>query len=175
MLPIETPRLRLRHFEPRDAPALARYRSDPAVARYQSWSEMTVAEAEAFVAEQPRPLFIHSDRWVQVAVADRSTDELAGDIGVCIRSPGGVAEIGFTFAPASQGRGYATEACRAAIGMLFGSAGVTTIEAVVDARNVSAIALVKRLGMSHDRTETAEFKGAPCSEHHFLLRRSSSQ
>lgn len=48
---------------------------------------------------------------------------------------------------------------------------VVTVEAVVDARNTSAIALVNRLGMVLDRTEEALFKGEPCSEHHFVLKR----
>jgi len=35
----------------------------------------------------------------------------------------------------------------------------------------ATLALVSRLGMSFDHSETAEFKGAACSEAHFVLRR----
>jgi len=34
----ETDRLVIRRFRPEDAPAFAAYRSDPDVARYQSWT-----------------------------------------------------------------------------------------------------------------------------------------
>ena len=44
-LPIETPRLVLRTFAPQDATALAAYRSDPDVARYQSWAAPYSEEA----------------------------------------------------------------------------------------------------------------------------------
>jgi len=170
MLPIETDRLRLRHFVPRDAARLASYRSDESVALYQSWSGMTREEADAFISEQPRhPAEL--EQWLQIAIADKHTDDLIGDIGLCTHAPGTNAEIGFTLAPSAQGHGFATEACRAAIDLAFARNGVEVVEAIVDTRNLTAIALVKRLGMSLDRTESAEFKGAVCSEHHFVLRR----
>ena len=40
---------------------------------------------------------------------------------------------------------------------------------IVDARNVSAIALLQRVGFTLQRTDTGEFKGAPCEEHVFAL------
>jgi RimJ/RimL family protein N-acetyltransferase len=49
------------------------------------------------------------------------------------------------------------------------SNGVREVRAVVDARNTSAIALARRLGMRLEGTAAAEFKGAPCHEHLFLL------
>jgi len=168
MLPIETERLRLHLFEPRDAARLASYRSDESVARYQSWFEMTREEADAFIAEQPRLPAEHG-QWIQIAIADKQTDDLIGDIGLCTHAPGTNAEIGFTLAPSAQGNGFATEACRAAIDLAFSREGVEVVEAVVDARNLTAIALVKRLGMSLDRTESAEFKGEVCAENHYVL------
>lgn len=174
MLPIETERLRLRRFEPRDAAQLASYRSEESVALYQSWSEMTREEADALIAEQPRHPLAEHEQWFQIAIADKHTDALIGDIGLCAHAPGTNVEIGFTLAPETQGHGFANEACRAAIDLAFSREGVEVVEAIVDTRNLSAIALVKRLGMSLDRTESAEFKGAICSEHHFLLKRATA-
>ena len=159
MLPIETERLRLRRLTRADIPALVAYRSDERVAALQSWSTMTLDEAEALVAEQ-------GGEWLQIGIALKENDALIGDIGV--RVDGDAAEIGFSLAPDAQNRGYATEACRAVFARLF--AEVQRIEAVIDARNTAAIALVTRLGMSLDRTEEAEFKGAMCREHHFVAR-----
>ena len=170
MLPIETERLRLRLFEPRDAARLASYRSGESVARSQSWSGLTREEADAFIAEQP-PLPAAHEQWIQIAIADKRTDDLIGDIGLCTHAPGTNAEIGFTLAPSAQGHGFATEACRAAIDLAFTRDGVDVVEAIVDTRNLAAIALVERLGMSLDRTESAEFKGEVCEEHTFVLRR----
>ena len=170
MLPLETERVRLRRLEPRDAAHLAQYRSDPSVAEYQSWDGMTLREADEFIGAQQTASFTVGE-WCQLAIADKWTDDLIGDIGICIKPPGELAEIGFTLAPAAQGRGLATEACRAAMQLVFTEAGVTTVEAIIDSRNTAAIALVQRLGMSLHQTETAEFKGESCSEHRFVLHR----
>jgi RimJ/RimL family protein N-acetyltransferase len=131
---------------------------------------MTVEEAENFIRAQSQALFGAPGEWCQLAIADKMTDEVIGDIGLCLESPASTLEIGFTLAPEAQGRGLAAEACRAAIELALG-VGVEIVEAVIDSRNSSAIALVRRLGMSLDRTETADFKDEPCSEHHFVLPR----
>jgi RimJ/RimL family protein N-acetyltransferase len=166
-LPKETARLRLRRFGLGDADALRGYRSDPRVARLQSWTDMSVDEAEALIAD--RTSVGELDRWAQVAIALKESDELIGDIGVCVRSPGDVAEIGFSMAPAAQGHGYATEACRAVIADLFATTNVRKVVAIIDARNEGAIALVRRLGMMLEATEEAEFKGERCVEHQFYV------
>jgi aminoglycoside 6'-N-acetyltransferase len=114
----ETERVRLRQFELRDSTRLAAYRSDPDVARYQSWEAMTSQEAEAFIAALPQRLLDPSGEWCQIAIADRITDELIGDIGLCRASAGNVAELGVTFAPAAQGA-PAIEACRAAVELVL--------------------------------------------------------
>lgn len=170
MIRLETERLRLRAFEPRDAARLAEYRSDEAVARYQSWETMTLEEAEAFIRDLPQRWLAAAGEWCQIALADKGTGELLGDIGLC-RHPDNLVELGFTLAPGAQGQGLAVEACRAVIDWVFSFPDVDGLKAVVDRRNTTAIALVTRLGMSFDHEETAEFKGAPCTEAHFVLRR----
>jgi hypothetical protein len=57
-----TDRLVIRRFQSHDAPTLSTYRSDPTVARYQSWdSPFTLAQAQAFI-----------DRSTSVRVRSRS-------------------------------------------------------------------------------------------------------
>ncbi|HET8773206.1 MAG TPA: GNAT family N-acetyltransferase [Thermoanaerobaculia bacterium] len=166
MLPIETDRLRLRRLVAHDIPALAAYRSDERVARLQSWESMSREEAEELVNAEGE--LGDDGRWVQIAIARKDTDALLGDIGTFVN--GDTAEIGFSLAPDAQGHGYATEACRAVIGLLFGL-GLRRIIAIVDARNRSAIALLEGLGLTLERTAEAEFKGGMCLEHHYTLPR----
>jgi aminoglycoside 6'-N-acetyltransferase len=167
---LETQRLRLRAFETEDAARLSEYRSDENVARYQSWDAMTLEEAEAFIRGLPPRCLAAAEEWGQIALADRRTGELLGDIGLC-RHADDVVELGFTLAPAAQGHGLALEACRAVVEWVLSFPDVEGVKAIVDTRNTAAIALVKRLGMAFDHDETAEFKGAPCTESHFILRR----
>ena len=131
---------------------------------------MSVEEAHEFIGAQQWNVLGKPGEWYQLAIADNLTDEIIGDIGIYLESEE-AAEIGFTLAPEAQGKGLATEACRAAIGLVFRVTRVGTLKAVVDSRNIMAVALVKRLGMSLDRTEAAEFKDAVCQEHHFVLHR----
>ena len=68
MREIVTERLRLRLLQADDVPAFAAYRSDPDVARYQSWdSSYTTADGERLVAAQRGVDFGDPGPWVQVA------------------------------------------------------------------------------------------------------------
>ncbi|MER5767780.1 GNAT family N-acetyltransferase [Streptomyces sp. NPDC001985] len=67
--------------------------------------------------------------------------------------PVGEIEIGWRLARAAWGRGYATAAARITLERVR-AAGVPEVVAMVDSRNERSIAVVKRLGMDHDRTFT---------------------
>ncbi len=141
VLPAE--RLVLRRFRPADLPAFVAYRSDPEVARYQSWSApFPMESAERMLAELAE---LHPDtpgEWFQFAVALHGSEELIGDCAAHVRpdDPRQV-EIGFTFAPASQGRGYASEAVRRLLDYLFVERGKHRVTAGCDDRNLRAAAL----------------------------------
>ncbi len=145
-----TPRLHLRRFRPEDAPVLAAYRSVPDVARYQGWSA-PVGEEEArllvrqFAAGDPE-----APGWFQYAVEERATGALVGDVGVRLDENGMQADLGFTLAPAAQGRGYATEAVRAVLGDLFGRRGLHRVSAECDARNHASARLLERVGFRRE-------------------------
>src|SRR5689334_12320080 len=105
---IATERLILRRFRPTDAPVLAEYRSDPAVARYQSWdAPFPLLRAETAVAN-----FIASDPdkpgWFQYAIERIAERDLIGDVAVHLHDNGKQAEIGFTLASQHQMQGFAT-------------------------------------------------------------------
>jgi aminoglycoside 6'-N-acetyltransferase len=154
---LSTERLVLRRFRPDDAPVFASYRSDPEVARYQSWdAPVSVVDAAALVDEFARgdP---ESPGWFQYAVQTRSPPVLIGDIGVHLHENRMQAEIGFTFATAHQGRGYATEAVRAVLEHLFTHRGVRRVSAECDPRNVRSARLLERIGFrreGHRRANT---------------------
>ena len=144
---IETPRLALRRFRPEDAPALALYRSDPAVARYQGWTapvalESAVSLVEDFAAGDPgRP------GWFQYAIVPKADRRLLlGDVGVYLHENRMQAELGFTLAPEHQGCGYATEAVRAVLHHLFDVCGLRRVSAECDARNLRSAQLLERVG-----------------------------
>jgi RimJ/RimL family protein N-acetyltransferase len=147
---IATDRLLLRRFRASDAPALAAYRSDPRVARFQSWDapfplEKAEVSVRNFAAGSPDAAghFVYA---VELA-ADRV---LIGDVYQRLHENLKQAEIGFTLARAYQGRGYATEAVSAVLDRLFRLQGLRRVTGECDVRNKPSAALMERLGFQRE-------------------------
>ena len=158
---------------PRDLAAFQSYRRDPEVGRYQGWSALDDAGAAAFIAGMAAAAIGVPGEWFQVAVADKSTGVLVGDIGIGFdEERAGIAEIGFSMAPAVQRRGLGTEAVQAALALLFDAGKVDVVEGITDARNMPSIRLLERVGMRLVRTQQALFKGEMCTEHVYSMPRS---
>lgn len=166
-----TEHLVLRPMASGDAAALAAYRSDPMQARYQSWeTPYAVDTAQALIAEMREVRFAQPGSWLQVAI--ESAGRLIGDVAVRVdgHDPR-QAEVGFTLAADVQGRGFATEALRAVISLLFTEHGMHRITAVCDTRNDRSVALLERVGMrreAHHR-RSAWWKGEWTDEYVYAL------
>ena len=172
-LPLATDRLLLRRFAAGDILRFQRYRLDPAVGRYQGWSATDDAAAAAFIAAMSAAPIGALGEWVQIAVADRATNDLVGDIGLCVRDEyGGTAEVGFTIAPEAQGKGLGTEAVQGAFALLFEATDIESIECITDARNAPSIRLLERIGMRPQYSRGTKFKGEICTELVYRMARS---
>jgi RimJ/RimL family protein N-acetyltransferase len=147
---IATERLVLRRFRAADAETLAAYRSDPDVARYQSWTApVPFEQARAVVAslEKGDPSL---PGWFQYAVEHTADRAHIGDVGVDLAENRRQAEIGFTLAPAYQGKGFAGEAVRAVLDHLFRVRGLHKVSAECDARNTASARLLERVGFTRE-------------------------
>jgi RimJ/RimL family protein N-acetyltransferase len=135
---------------------------------------MDDAGAAAFIDAMAMARFGVPGEWFQIAVAEKDADALIGDIGVCVRDDlTQTAEIGFTIAPAAQGRGLGTEAVIGVIALLFDSGGIGCIEGITDVRNVPSIRLLERVGMRLARVQDTMYKGEMCTEHVYAIERSA--
>ncbi|HAT33936.1 MAG TPA: GNAT family N-acetyltransferase, partial [Janthinobacterium sp.] len=161
----------LRRLTPADVRNFQAYRHEPGLGQYQGWSAQTDSQAAAFLAEMHAAALLQAGVWCQIGIADRATDELIGDIGVCVAHDGAEAEIGFTLRTASQGRGIAAEAVAAALALIFAHTAVERILGVTDARNLASLRLLERLGMDELETKAAIFRGEECMEHTYVIRR----
>ena len=148
MVEIVTERLRLRPFGADDLAAFVAYRSEPEVARYQSWdTSYSMADAERFLESQRDVEFGVPGPWMQLAAVD-GNGTLCGDCAVRVASDQpSTAEVGVTLAPAYQGSGLATEMLAAVIAELFEHHRLHRIYAHADDRNASVHRLLERLGM----------------------------
>ena len=170
ILPILTDRLELRHFSCDDLKAFQAYRRDPELSQYQGWKTTTDEQAHAFLSEQSGAALGPEGQWLQIAVTCIDTKQLIGDFGVCVSdSRRGIVEMGFTISLPFQRNGYATEAARGILSMLFDTKQIRVVVAVTDTRNTASISLLRRLGFALTNTNAAVFHGAPCTEHTFEL------
>ncbi|WP_433797720.1 GNAT family N-acetyltransferase [Actinoplanes sp. CA-252034] len=145
-----TERLILRRFRASDAPVLAAYRSDPEVARYQSWDAPFPLEAARlavrnFAAGSPTA----AGRF-QYAIELADEQRLIGDVYVRLHDNLLQGEIGFTLATAYQKKGFATEAVSAVLDRLFRAQRLHKVTGECDARNARSAALMERLGFQRE-------------------------
>lgn len=153
----------LRRFRASDLDVFTAYRSSPGVARFQSWdAPYPRHDAEELIRQMMASDPDTPGEWFQFAVVLRSTGELIGD---CAARPDPddprQAEIGFTLAPAHQGRGHATDAARELLGYLFDQRGKHRVTASCDARNAGSARVLERLGLRREGhlRESSWFKG----------------
>ena len=139
-----TQRLVLRPVEANDKQAILAYRSDAETNKYQGWIPKTIDDVETFFGKLSTEFNV-PDTWFQLAVLDKNSNELIGDIGIHFIDEQQV-EIGYTIAKQHQGVGFATEAALAVIDYLFGELKKHRISASIDPANIASVALLEKLG-----------------------------
>ena len=170
-LPRVMGRVVLRRLALADLRRFQAYRHDPDVGRYQGWEPQPDHEATQFIEAMSRVDLFPRGAWFQLGIADASTNELIGDVGVCVDADARRAEVGFTIARAAQGRGLGTEAVRGLIQFIFEQTAVAEVVAVTDQRNIPAARLLERIGMRNMETLHTSFRGEPCIEHVWTISR----
>ena len=173
MLLLDTQRLILRPFQDSDLEPFVAYRSDPDVARYQSWElPYTKEQAAAFLQRQKRVQPGSQGEWYQLAIERKQQAGLIGDCAFHVLAHDArQAEIGFSLARQYQRQGYATEAVLCLLEYLFGGLGLHRVTATCDAENHASAQLLERIGMRCEGRfiENIWFKGAWGSEHLYAV------
>jgi RimJ/RimL family protein N-acetyltransferase len=171
--PVRTERLLLRPLTFADADALLAYRSEPGVTRYLPFEPMTRDEIHERLAGQwAQTELTEQSQVLTLGIEEAATGQLIGDVVLFWRSRehrGG--EIGYVLHPDFTGRGYATEAGRALLGLGFENLGLHRIIARVDERNTASAKVCRRLGMRQEArlVENEWFKGEWTNELDFAM------
>jgi RimJ/RimL family protein N-acetyltransferase len=157
MTVITAERLRLRPLTVADTDWWVRLHADEEVSRFVGG--YTWEQAAARLCDIER-------QWTErgyglCAVELRGTGQVVGRCGLNWWERFGETEIGWTFARAHWGRGYAVEAARAVLAWGFGSLGLELITAMIHHGNTPSFAVAHRLGFTPLREDTV--LGRPCT------------
>ena len=149
MLPITTPRLRLRDFVTEDWPAVHGYSSDTDVVRFMFWGPRTEEESRGFIdrmlaSQKERPRVT----W-ELAVERLADGAVIGSCDLTLEDEEG--DLGFVLAKSAWGQGIATELGRALVSVGFSVMGLRRIFATCDHQNVASRRVLEKLGMKCER------------------------
>jgi RimJ/RimL family protein N-acetyltransferase len=170
--PVLTERLSLRPLTAADADALLAYRSRADVCRFVPFEPMTRADLDAQADRFARRTLTDEGQDLTLGAEVRATGQLIGDLILFWRSRRDLTgELGYIFNPDAGGRGYATEAARAVLGLGFDGLGLRRIIARLDERNEPSARLARRLGMRQEArlVENELFKGEWHTELQFAM------
>jgi ribosomal-protein-alanine N-acetyltransferase len=143
-----------------DADFSFRTTADPLVSRFiggirtLDWHRQRIAE----IIDHQR---IHGfSRWTVVL---KSSGEQIGRCGPMLKAIEGVGEmeLGYALARVYWGRGYASEAARAALGHCLNVSGPRRIVAVIDPENHASIRVAEKTGMVFERM--IDWEGEPAN------------
>lgn len=152
MTELRTGRLLLRQWCDHDLEPFATLNADPEVRRYFP-GLMTRAESDELAARE-RTL-IEERGWGLWAI--EAPEGFVGFVGLAEPqfeahfTP--AVEVGWRLARHAWGRGYATEAGRAALGFGFGELGLDEIVSFTTVANERSRRVMERLGMTHDSAD----------------------
>jgi RimJ/RimL family protein N-acetyltransferase len=149
---LDSDRLALRRFRLDDLATFVNYRSDPDVARYQSWTApYPAADGDRLIRNMRRQHPDTPGEWFQFAITLRSTGELIGDCGAKPNAFDAThTQIGYTIGRAHQRRGYGSEAVQALLGYLFDARRMHRVTANCDGRNAASMGLLERVGLRRE-------------------------
>lgn len=154
----ETTRLILRQFTMDDLQSLVALHSDPEVSRFLGGvktPEQSRQRLLEWIAEYEEYGY---SKW---AVVLRTTGGMIGRCGLSLEEVEGTSdwELGWTFARAHWGHGYATEAATAVRHYSFDKLGLPRLISLIRPGNSASVRVAERLGMAYQRL--VKWNGAP--------------
>ncbi len=165
-LPIRTARLELREHRYEDVDDMLEFHSDPEVVRYIPWPVQTREEVLAAL-----DLRVGAGRvtapgsWLILAIV--LDGRVIGEV-LLKHSSDEEGELGYALHRSFHGRGLASEASAAMLGLARGF-GVRRVVATLDERNAASSALLAKLGFTLQRAYPEEFKGEQITSLEYAL------
>lgn len=157
---LQTPRLILRGWRPGDVEPYAAMLADDETARFITAQGRGLSATEAW--NETVWLVGHWQLlgYGMFVVEERSTGAFLGRVGPLNPPWWPAFEMAWSLAPAARGKGYATEAARAAIDWSFETLGLDRIVSIIHPRNAASQAVAERLGERRTGEQFTPFRDA---------------
>ena len=151
---ILTPRLCVRCWNPKDAPAL-KAAVDASLEHLKPW--MPWAKAEDTIEERVKYLRqsrgkFDLDQSYTYGIFSRDESQVLGSTGLNTRAGDRAREIGYWIHVDHTGRGYASEAAMALTKVAFLVEGMDRVEICCDPNNTASAAIPRKLDYTHEAT-----------------------
>jgi RimJ/RimL family protein N-acetyltransferase len=141
---LETERLLLRRWREDDFEAYAEICADPEVMRYLGGKTFNRMEAWRHMAVMVGHWQLRG--YGQWAVEEKASGKFIGRIGFLYPEGWPGFELGWTLAPAAQGKGYAIEGARRALEYAFTEMDREHVISLINPLNAASIRVAERLG-----------------------------
>ena len=147
---LETERLHLRALEPGDVSSLVQLWSDPGVTRFMGGPRDRADLEKNFAEELQADTVEVYDLW---PVVEKASGQVIGHCGLLDKEIEGTLEIELTyvFAPATWGKGYATEIAQALKEYAATTLKLSHLVALVDPENEASGRVAEKIGMQLER------------------------
>jgi RimJ/RimL family protein N-acetyltransferase len=159
---VRTERLLLRRWRAADRAPFAALNADPRVMEFFP-GPLSRADSDALAARVEEHFATHGFGPWAVEVPDALP--FAGFVGLSVPAFAAAftpcVEIGWRLDPALWGRGYATEAARAALAVGFAQIGLAEIVAFTVPANVRSRRVMEKVGMTHDPADDFDHPALP--------------
>ncbi|MBA3715650.1 MAG: GNAT family N-acetyltransferase [Pyrinomonadaceae bacterium] len=145
---LETSRLLLRKFEPRDLAPLAEIFSDPEVMKHIGGKPRTLKQTCDYI------VWVIMKDWIEHgfgwwAVEHKETGKMLGYCGLRHIDDAPDVDLGYCLARECWGRGYATEGARASLRYGFEELQLEQIYGVIAPDNTASLRVLEKLGMRY--------------------------
>lgn len=150
---LETSRLILRSLVPEDAASLRRWLARDEI--YTYWGrkaskgerepELMFIDPRPWVKREPDPDF----KW---GIVLKETNAVIGDVSIFDIENARMGSVGYRLDPDLWGRGYVTEALRAAVEFIFTHTELDRLHATADVRNTASNRVLEKCGFVHEGT-----------------------
>jgi RimJ/RimL family protein N-acetyltransferase len=150
LAPRRTERLWLREIAADDAGALLAIQTAPEVSAYMTYDPRTLASVTAYLEACVADSRVEPRRVFELAIVRAADDRFIGRTGCMVDELGHEARFWYELDPGCWKQGYAVEATRSLLGLIFDDLGVHRAVTDIDPRNQASARVSERLGMRRE-------------------------